>query len=101
MERLIRVLAARGLAGGIVGTTACLSGVEHVISHMLDMFHDAHDQPVGLHGAQVGVASVVSAAAWEHLLAGFDPAAVDPAALFPDPASRRATVLAALGRTIT
>ena len=28
----------------------------------------------GLHGAQVGVASVVAAAAWEHLFAVFDPA---------------------------
>ena len=27
---------------------------------MLDMHHDAHDQPTGLHGAQVGVGSVVA-----------------------------------------
>jgi glycerol-1-phosphate dehydrogenase [NAD(P)+] len=66
LEQLIRLLAVRGLAGGIVGTTACLSGTEHLVSHMLDMFHDAHDLPVGLHGAQVGVGSVISAAAWEH-----------------------------------
>ena len=95
VDRLIRVLAVRGMAGGIVGTTACLSGVEHVVSHMLDMYHDAHHLPIGLHGAQVGVASVVAAAAWEHLFAVFDPGAVDPATLFPDPATRRDSVLAA------
>lgn len=95
VEALIRVLAVRGVAGGIVGTTACLSGVEHVVSHLLDMYHDAHHLPIGLHGAQVGVASVVAAAAWEHLLDGFDPAAVDLDTLFPDPATRRDTVLAA------
>ena len=93
IERQIRMLAVRGLAGGIVGTTACLSGVEHVVSHMLDMFHDAHDLPVGLHGAQVGVASVVAAAAWEHLLADFDPADVELDGLFPDPETRRERVL--------
>ncbi len=95
VEQLIATLAVRGVLGGVTGTTACLSGTEHLLSHMLDMVHGAHDLPVGLHGAQVGVGSVVSAAAWEHLLATFDPAAVDVAALFPDPATRRATVLGA------
>jgi glycerol-1-phosphate dehydrogenase [NAD(P)+] len=95
VEQLIATLAVRGILGGVTGTTACLSGTEHLLSHMFDMFHDAHDLPVGLHGAQVGVGSVVSAAAWEHLLATFDPAAVELDALFPDPASRRDTVLAA------
>ncbi len=100
VEQLIGTLAVRGILGGVTGTTACLSGTEHLLSHMLDMFHGAHDLPVGLHGAQVGVGSVVSAAAWEHLLAAVDPAAVGSAelpwaALFPDPATRRDTVLAA------
>lgn len=95
VEQLIRTLALRGILGGVTGTTACLSGVEHVISHLLDMFHDAHGLPTGLHGAQVGVGSVVSAAAWQHLLAVLDPAEVDLDALFPDPASRRDIVLAA------
>jgi glycerol-1-phosphate dehydrogenase [NAD(P)+] len=90
----------RGVVTGTTGTTACLSGVEHVVSHMLDMFHDAHHLPIGLHGAQVGVASVVAAAAWEHLLdgpgaGGFDPSDVDLDGLFPDPDSRRDAVLAA------
>jgi glycerol-1-phosphate dehydrogenase [NAD(P)+] len=95
VERLIRTLAVRGILGGVTGTTACLSGVEHVISHLLDMYHDAHEQPTGLHGAQVGVGSVVSAAAWRHLLSVFDPAEVDIDSLFPDPATRRDAVLAA------
>ena len=42
-----------------------LSGVEHLVSHMLDLHHGAHHLPMGLHGAQVGVAAVVAAAAWE------------------------------------
>lgn len=93
--QLIRTLALRGILGGVTGTTACLSGTEHLVSHLLDMYHDAHDQPTGLHGAQVGVGSVVSAAAWQHLLSFFDPVAVELDTLFPDPATRRDTVLAA------
>jgi glycerol-1-phosphate dehydrogenase [NAD(P)+] len=95
VERLIRTLAVRGILGGVTGTTACLSGVEHVVSHLLDMFHDAHGLPTGLHGAQVGVGSVVSVAAWQHLLRVFDPKDVQLDSLFPDPATRRDTVLAA------
>ena len=61
---LTRMLAIRGMGTGIAGTTACLSGVEHVVSHMLDMYAAAHDLPTGLHGAQVGVATQVASAAW-------------------------------------
>ena len=95
VEQLVRTLAVRGVVTGVTGTTACLSGAEHVMSHMLDMAHGARHEPIGLHGAQVGVASVIAAAAWEHLLAVLDPADLPWEALFPDPAARRATVLAA------
>lgn len=83
---LTRALALRGIATGVAGTTAVLSGVEHLVSHMLDQYHTAHHLPMGLHGAQVGVASVVSAAAWEMLFdrlaaesASLDESAFDPA----------------------
>ena len=68
VQQLTRVLAIRGIGTGIAGTTACLSGVEHLVSHMLDMYAVATGHDVGLHGAQVGVASVIAASAWEHLL---------------------------------
>lgn len=64
---LTRALDVRGIATGVSGGTAVLSGVEHLVSHVLDMHHGAKGQPIGLHGAQVGVASVVAAAAWELL----------------------------------
>jgi glycerol-1-phosphate dehydrogenase [NAD(P)+] len=95
VEHLTRSLAVRGVATGVAGTTACLSGVEHLVSHMLDMHHGANGLPIGLHGAQVGVASVIAAAAWEHLLAVLDPAQPPD---FPDAAAiaaRRPAVLAA------
>ncbi|SDQ83659.1 iron-containing alcohol dehydrogenase [Quadrisphaera sp. DSM 44207] len=68
VEQLTRALAVRGIATGVAGTTAALSGVEHLVSHMLDLHHGERGEPIGLHGAQVGVAAVVAAAAWELLL---------------------------------
>lgn len=66
-QRLVQALALRGIATGVSGSTACLSGVEHLISHMFDLWHGQQGAPIGLHGAQVGVASVVAAAAWDML----------------------------------
>lgn len=84
VARLARALALRGIATGVAGTTAVLSGVEHLVSHMLDQHHTGHRQRTGLHGAQVGVATVVAAAAWETLfdrLAGRSgPASIDGSA---------------------
>ena len=67
-RELTRLLALRGIVSGVSDTTACLSGVEHVISHMLDLHHAASHQPTGLHGAQVGVASLVAAKLWRHAI---------------------------------
>ena len=66
--QLTRLLALRGIVSGVSNTTACLSGVEHVISHMLDLHHAAHHQPIGLHGAQVGVASLVASKLWRRMI---------------------------------
>lgn len=68
VNQLTKVLAIRGIGTGIAGSTACLSGMEHLISHMLDMHAASHHQAMGLHGEQVGVASVVGATAWQYLL---------------------------------
>lgn len=92
VQRLTWALAVRGIATGVAGTTACLSGVEHLVSHMLDLHHGERHLPMGLHGAQVGVASVVAAAAWEMCfdrLAAGGAVRVDPAALDPTAARRR------------
>jgi glycerol-1-phosphate dehydrogenase [NAD(P)+] len=64
---LARALALRGIVTGVAGTTAVLSGVEHLISHMLDQYHAENGLPIGLHGAQVGAGGVIAASAWEVL----------------------------------
>jgi glycerol-1-phosphate dehydrogenase [NAD(P)+] len=70
IHQLTSLLALRGIVSGISNTTACLSGVEHVISHMLDLHHAAHHQPIGLHGAQVGVATLVATKLWRRVIDG-------------------------------
>jgi glycerol-1-phosphate dehydrogenase [NAD(P)+] len=66
--KLTRLLALRGIVSGVSNTTACLSGVEHVVSHMLDLHHAAHHQPIGLHGAQVGVSSLLASRLWRRVI---------------------------------
>lgn len=92
---LTKLLALRGIVSGVSNTTACLSGVEHVISHMLDLHHSAHHQPIGLHGAQVGVATLAAAKLWRRLIDGD---LIQPALLKkPDAAVLEARVRKAFG----
>lgn len=92
LDRLARMLTLDGIAIGVTGTTAVLSGTEHLVSHLLDMHAGKRGSPLAFHGAQVGAATVVVAAAWEALLADLDPASVDVDACFPEPASMEALV---------
>ncbi len=85
MERLVRLLVVRGIASGISGSTAILSGTEHLISHMIDLHANQRGLPLGVHGAQVGVATIPVAAAWEILFEELDPSQVDVDACFPKP----------------
>lgn len=79
-----------GLALGVAGRTAPISGAEHAISHLLDMAAIRTGVPTGYHGAQVGVATVIVAALWEDLLEGIEPARLldEP----PDPEVARAGI---------
>lgn len=81
--RLATALAMRGIVTGVGGTTASLSGMEHLISHMFDMVNGELHEPTGLHGAQVGVGSVIRAATWEVFRERVAAEGLDPASLFP------------------
>jgi glycerol-1-phosphate dehydrogenase [NAD(P)+] len=85
LYKLARVLTLSGLACGVAGSTAPGSGVEHLVSHLLDMSAVQLDRPFAFHGAQVGVATVPVAAAWEVLFSELDPAKIDPDDCFPEP----------------
>lgn len=62
---LVDGLTRGGLQIGMAGTTAPLSGVDHLISHVLDMAAMAEGHEHDYHGAQVGVATIVALSLWE------------------------------------
>lgn len=84
---MLTELAARmtltGIAMGVAGRTAPLSGTEHLLSHLLDMAAGVAGRPLAFHGAQVGVASVLAATIWHDTLDRLDPSRLLDDAAFP------------------
>ena len=70
---MCELMTLTGLALGIAGRTAPMSGTEHTVSHLLDMAAAQRHSVADLHGAQVGVASLAVAVAWRLLLDDLDP----------------------------
>lgn len=83
LDLLATLLTTSGVAMGVAGRTAPLSGTEHLISHLLDMSAASAGLAVGLHGAQVGVAALVAACLWERVLARLDPTVLATDHAFP------------------
>jgi glycerol-1-phosphate dehydrogenase [NAD(P)+] len=67
--RLTGALCLSGFAMDVAGSSSPASGAEHLISHYLDMAHFAWGGPHDLHGCQVGVGTITTAALYEKLQA--------------------------------
>ncbi|MGA3352676.1 MAG: iron-containing alcohol dehydrogenase [Acidimicrobiales bacterium] len=68
LSQIAATLTLSGISMGIAGTTAPCSGMEHAVSHLLEMAAiRAGDEP-SLHGFQVGVSSIVAALLWREVL---------------------------------
>jgi glycerol-1-phosphate dehydrogenase [NAD(P)+] len=93
LASLARVLTLSGISLGVAGSTAPLSGMEHLLSHLLDMRAEQEGRPLALHGAQVGLTSVIAASIWSRFIADFDPALVEIQACYPDYAEFEACTL--------
>ena len=63
-----KALVLSGVAMVLAGSSAPASGGEHLISHLWDMENHVAHRPTRLHGAQVGVATCISAALYQRLL---------------------------------
>ena len=61
------LLTSSGIGMGVAGTTAPASGAEHTVSHLVEMAQTRQGLPTAYHGAQVGVAAVLSALVWRHV----------------------------------
>jgi glycerol-1-phosphate dehydrogenase [NAD(P)+] len=69
-------LTLSGISMGVAGRTAPGSGVEHTVSHLLEMAHDP-SRPEAWHGAKVGVLSVLAALLWTRMRAAVRDGALD------------------------
>jgi glycerol-1-phosphate dehydrogenase [NAD(P)+] len=56
---LFQLLLISGLSMAVTGTSSPASGAEHLLSHYWDMTRLRDGRPTNLHGAQVGVGSMV------------------------------------------
>ncbi len=96
---LARLLTLSGIGMGVAGSTAPASGMEHAVSHLLEMAATATEAATGtatggpstpgrgpsLHGEQVGVASIVAAATWAHVRERVAAGGLEGTARLPDP----------------
>jgi glycerol-1-phosphate dehydrogenase [NAD(P)+] len=85
LTELADLLTLSGIAMGVAGSTAPASGMEHAISHLLEMAATARGEPGSFHGTQVGVASIVAARTWARVLRDVADGGLDRAARLPDP----------------
>ena len=85
---LARLLTLSGIGMGVTGSTAPASGMEHAVSHLLEMAATATggtSTRASLHGEQVGVASIVAAATWARVRERIAAGGLGRAAKLPDP----------------
>ncbi|MEN6336252.1 MAG: iron-containing alcohol dehydrogenase [Phycisphaerales bacterium] len=66
---LFEALFWTGMAMTLMGTSIPASGGEHLLSHTLDMMAEVRGESHDLHGRQVGIGTILSAALFERALA--------------------------------
>jgi glycerol-1-phosphate dehydrogenase [NAD(P)+] len=98
LAELADMLTASGVAMGVAGSTAPASGMEHAISHLLEMAATGRGQRASFHGAQVGVASIVAARTWAHVLPIIADGGLDRRPALPDPDTVRDRISRAFAR---
>jgi glycerol-1-phosphate dehydrogenase [NAD(P)+] len=68
LSHIAATLTWSGISMGIAGTHAPCSGMEHAVSHLLEMSTVQAGDEAALHGTQVGVSSIVAALLWRRVL---------------------------------
>jgi glycerol-1-phosphate dehydrogenase [NAD(P)+] len=69
LGQIASTLTLSGISMGVAATTAPCSGMEHAVSHLLEMAAVKAGDEAALHGLQVGVSSIVAALLWQKVLA--------------------------------
>lgn len=76
ISALTEALILSGISMKMAGSSSPASGGEHLISHYFDMTAEDENRLEGWHGAQVGVATIVTATLFEHIR-DTDPTRID------------------------
>lgn len=87
-KTLSEFVTLSGFSMGVAGQTSPSSGMEHTISHMLDMAKGARGESTAYHGAQVGMATIVATRVWERLNAKFAAGALTDFTILSDEDAR-------------
>jgi glycerol-1-phosphate dehydrogenase [NAD(P)+] len=95
LAELGRILTLSGIAMGVAGATAPSSGMEHAISHLLEMADTALGRPGSWHGTQVGLTTIVATATWAHIRRRISEGALNRPAAVLDPDAARDRITAA------
>jgi len=93
IENLTAALTLSGISMGVAGRTSPASGMEHTVSHLIEMA-ERPGEPSALHGAKVGALTVLATMLWERVRARARAGALH-ALRFPDPAEMRPRVMSA------
>jgi glycerol-1-phosphate dehydrogenase [NAD(P)+] len=93
IENLSAALTLSGISMGVAGCTAPGSGMEHTVSHLLEMA-EPPGEPGPLHGAKVGALTVLAAMLWARVREAARDGGLS-ALRFPDADEMRARVRAA------
>jgi glycerol-1-phosphate dehydrogenase [NAD(P)+] len=94
LGQVATILSLSGISMGIAGATAPSSGMEHAVSHLLEMAAVQVGNEAALHGSQVGVSCIVAALLWRRVLAELADGGLSRVQV-PDPVQAEAAVRAA------
>ncbi|MFV0427371.1 MAG: iron-containing alcohol dehydrogenase [Beutenbergiaceae bacterium] len=94
LDGLSTLLTLSGISMGLAGQTAPSSGMEHTVSHMLDMAALSGGIAHNLHGAQVGVTTLWASLLWRRVVDHLDSTQAAQLSI-PDFAQARDQVFAA------
>ena len=83
MEILAKLISLAGIAMSLSHATAPLSGYEHVISHLIDLFAERDHQPLARHGTQVALATLLTTASYQSFVSEFEPEETNTSGCYP------------------
>ncbi len=69
LTTLAEFVTLSGISMGAAGQTSPSSGMEHTVSHLIDMANGSNGASNALHGEQVGVATVLVSLLWRRMAA--------------------------------